>query len=108
MHVLTGKYLKEAADRYRDAARQIVAWRAIARDKRWRNPDEVRETFADVECVGDYVIFPIHQNRYRLVATIHYSRDSQGKLAEGHVWIRSFLSKKQYENAANWEKGVPR
>jgi mRNA interferase HigB len=108
MHVLAGKHLKDAAHRFPDAAKQIVAWRSIAKDKKWRNPGEVRETFADVDCPGDYVVFPIHQNRYRLVTTIHYSREKNGAITEGHVWIRSILSNKQYENAANWDKGVLR
>jgi len=108
MHVIAGKHLKEAANRFPNAAKQIAAWRSIAKDARWRSPDDVRAIFADVECVGDSVIFRIHQNKYRLVTTIHYSRESGGALAEGHVWIRAFLSNKQYENSANWDKGVPR
>lgn len=106
MHVLTEKHLKDASARFPSAAKQLVAWRAVAKDQRWRTPDEVRQTFADVEFAGDYVIFPIL--RRRLVTTIHYSRETGGATAEGHIWIRSFLSRKQYENPANWDKGVLR
>ena len=117
MHVVTGKYLKEAVDRFPDAAKQIAAWRTVAKDAQWRSPDDVKVTFADVDCVGDYVIFPIrqdhvilptHQEGYRLVTTIHYSRQLHGRVAEGHIWVRSFLTHQQYENTANWEKGVGR
>lgn len=97
MHVLTGKYLKEAVARFPAAAKSIASWRSIAKDKRWRNPDEVRETFADVEFAEDSVVFRMRQSKYRLVTTIHYSRDPKGNLAEGHVWVRSFLTQKQYE-----------
>ena len=117
MHVVTGKYLKEAVDRFPSAAKQIVAWRSIAKEAQWHSPGDVKVTFDDVDCVGDYVIFtihknyvilPVHQEGYRLVTTIHYSRESDGRIAEGHIWIRSFLTNKQYENPANWDKGVVR
>jgi mRNA interferase HigB len=108
MHVVTGKYLKEAVDRFPDAAKQIVAWRSVAKDAQWSSPADVKNIFVDVDSVGDYVVFRIHQNQYRLVTTIHYSRQQNGRGAEGHIWIRSFLTNKQYENTANWDKGVVR
>ncbi len=108
MHVLTQKHLKEAASRFPAAARQIAAWQSIAKDKRWRTPEDVKDTFADVDCDGDCVIFRIHQNKYRLVTTIHYAREKDGVVADGHIWIRAFLSNKQYEDPANWDKGVLR
>lgn len=108
MHVIADKHLKEATARFPNAAKQLVAWRSIARDKHWRTPDEVKETFADVEYAADYVVFRIQQNKYRLLATIHYSREAAGRVAEGHLWVRSFLSNKQYEDPANWDKGVIR
>ncbi|HEX4309880.1 MAG TPA: type II toxin-antitoxin system HigB family toxin [Acidobacteriaceae bacterium] len=106
MHVLSANHLKTAANRFRDASKPIAAWRSIASDKSWRSPEEVRETFADAECAGDQVVFRIHQDKYRLVTTIHYSREPKGILAQGHVWIRSFLTRQQYENAAKRGKGV--
>jgi len=117
MHVVTGRYLKEAADRYPDAANQLIAWRSLVKESQWRSPDDVKAMFADAEFVGDYVIFPILQNYvilpfsphgYRLATTIHYSHQQDGRIAEGHVWMRSFLTLKQFENTANWEKGVVR
>ncbi|HEY1498542.1 MAG TPA: type II toxin-antitoxin system HigB family toxin [Acidobacteriaceae bacterium] len=106
MHVVSANHLKAAADRFRDASKPIAAWRSIAKDKRWRSPEDVKETFADVEYLGDNVVFSIHQDKYRLVTTIHYSRQPKGNLAEGHIWIRSFLTRQQYEDAAKRGKGV--
>jgi mRNA interferase HigB len=108
MHVVTEKHLKEAAEQYPGAAAQVAAWRAIARDGHWRSFIDLQQVFADADCVGDYVVFKIHRNRYRLVTIIHYSRRPEGETAEGHIWIRSFLTDKQYENAGNWDKGVVR
>ncbi|MGC2299468.1 MAG: type II toxin-antitoxin system HigB family toxin [Acidobacteriaceae bacterium] len=108
MHVVTGKYLKEAVDRFPAAAKQTAAWRSVARDARWCSPADVKNIFADADFNGEYATFRIHQGQYRLVTTIHYSRQQNGRIAEGHIWIRSFLTEKQYENTANWDKGVVR
>ena len=80
MHVVTGKYLKEAVDGFPAAAKQIVAWRSVAKGAQWRSPADVKDNFADVDFVGDYVIFRIHRSLYRLVTTIHYSRGQNGRM----------------------------
>jgi len=108
MHVVTEKHLNRAMKQYPDAARQIMAWRKIAKAARWRNFEEVRQVFKDADCVKGYVIFNIRQNRYRLVTIIHYSRVRDGGTTEGHIYIRSFLTRKQYDYPANWDKGVTR
>jgi mRNA interferase HigB len=108
MHVVTEKYLKEAAEQYPGAAAPIAAWRAIAKDGRWRNFSDLQRVFADADRVDDFVVFRIGRNRYRLITIIHYGREAGGGTAKGHIWIRSFLTSQQYENAANWDKGVVR
>ena len=108
MHVVTEKHLNRAIEQYPDAAKQIMAWRIIAKAARWRNFVEVRQVFKDADDVKGYVIFNICQNRYRLVTIIHYSRIKDGRVTEGHIYIRSFLTHKQYDNPANRDKGVTR
>jgi mRNA interferase HigB len=106
MHIVTAKHLNEAAQQYPDAAHEIQAWHKIAKDARWRNFTEVRQVFKDADDVDGYVIFNIRHNRYRLVTVIHYSREKESRITEGHIYIRSFLTHKQYNNRANWNKGV--
>ena len=108
MHVVTEKHLNGAAEQYPETAKEILVWRKIAKAARWRNFMEVRQVFKDADDVGGYVIFNIRQNRYRLVTVIHYSREKDDRTTEGHIYIRSFLTHKQYDNRANWDKGVPR
>jgi mRNA interferase HigB len=108
MHVVTEKPLNRAMEQYPDAAREIAAWRKIAKAARWRNFVEVRQVFSDADDVKGYVVFNIRQNRYRLVTIIHYSRWKDGRITEGHIYIRSFLPHKEYDNPANWDKGVTR
>lgn len=106
MHIVTTKHLSEAAEQYQDAAKEIQAWRQIAKNARWRNFMEVRQVFRDADEIGGYVIFNIRHNRYRLVTIIHYSREKDGGITEGHIYVRSFLTHRQYDNPANWDKGV--
>ncbi len=108
MHVVTKKHLIEAQECYPDAAKELQAWYKIARAARWRNLVEVRQTFQDADDVDGRVIFNIRRNRYRLVTIIHYLREKQGANTEGHIYIRSFLTHRQYDNKTNWDKGVKR
>lgn len=108
MHVVTRKHLVEAEEQYPEAAREIRAWFRIAAEARWRNFLEVRQVFKDADDVDGYAIFNIRQNRYRLVTVIHYAREREGRVTEGHIYIRAFLTHRQYDNRANWEKGIKR
>jgi len=108
MHVVTRKHLSQAEEEYPDAAREIGAWYRIATDVRWRSFMEVRQVFNDADDVDGYVIFNIRRNRYRLVTIIHYAREKAGRITEGHIYIRSFLTHQQYDNRANWDKGAKR
>ena len=104
MHVITKAHLMEAASQYRDAADEISAWLQIVKNVRWTSFVDVRNVFRDADAVGGYVIFNIRHNRYRLVTIIHYAKERNGKLTEGHVYIRSFLTHKEYDSPANWDK----
>ncbi|MBB5315627.1 type II toxin-antitoxin system HigB family toxin [Tunturibacter empetritectus] len=108
MNVVTRKHLLEAETRCPEAANEIRAWYKIATAARWRNFVEVRQVFPDADAVEGYVIFNIRQNSFRLITIIHYSRQKASRITEGHIYIRSFLTHKQYDNTANWDKGVKR
>ena len=100
----TIKHLREAIGKYPDAASEIKAWVAVVKGARWHNLVEVRETFKDADNVKGYVVFNIRKNRYRLVTVIHYAKTSTEGWAQGHVYIRSFLTHKDYDNPANWDR----
>lgn len=106
MHVVTLRYLSGASAKYPDAKNEISAWYEIVKRARWKNFADVRKLFKDADVVGEYVIFNIRHNRYRLVTIIHYARERNGKQTMGHVYIRSFLTHKQYDDRANWDRGV--
>ena len=88
---------------YPDAANEIQAWTTIVEAVRWRNFDDVRSIFKDADLVDGYVIFNIRHNRYRLVTVIHYAKTIDQRQTQGHVYIRSFLTHKEYDNRSNWD-----
>jgi len=90
--------------RYPDAANEIKAWLAIVEGVRWHNFDEVRGIFKDADNVDGYVIFDIRRNRYRLITVIHYAKTTREMQTGGHVYIRSFLSHKEYDKRSNWDR----
>jgi mRNA interferase HigB len=104
VHIITRRHLNGAAKQYPDAANEIGAWAAIVREVRWHNFLEIRNTFKDADNVKGYVIFNIRQNRYRLITVIHYAKTDKVRRTEGHVYIRSFLTHKEYDNPANWDR----
>jgi mRNA interferase HigB len=104
VQVVTRKHLSEAIKNYPDAANEIKAWVGIVEAVRWRNFEEVRGIFKNADFVEGYVVFNIRHNRYRLITVIHYSKTTSEKQTEGHVYIRSFLTHKEYDNRSNWDR----
>ena len=83
---------------------QIVISSVFLPECRFIPATEVRGTFKDAGNVRGYVIFKVRQNRYRLITVIHYEKTTAQKRTQGHVYIRSFLTHKEYNNPANWDK----
>jgi len=106
MHIVTRKHLVEATELYPDAARELEAWYRIAANAQWRSFVEVRQVFADADAVEGYIVFNIRRNRYRLMTIPHYARERDARITQGHIYIRTFLTHRQYDNRANWDQGA--
>ncbi len=104
VHIVTRKHLSEAMQVYPDAATEIKAWVAIVEGVRWHNFAEVRLMFRDADYVNGYVVFNIRRNRYRLITVIHFAKTTDARRTEGHVYIRSLLTHKDYNDPRNWDR----
>jgi len=104
VYIVTRRHLSEARKQYPDAASEVEAWTGIVEAVRWHNFAEVREMFQDADYVNGYVVFNIRRNRYRLITVIHYAKTTEEMQTEGHVYIRSFLTHKEYDNPGNWDR----
>jgi mRNA interferase HigB len=106
MNIVTRKHLMDAAETYPDAARELLAWRKIVLTARWRSFVDVRRVFPDADTVDGFVVFNVRGNRYRLITVIHYSKDTGERITQGHIYIRSFLTHKEYDHKSNWNRGA--
>lgn len=104
MHLVSRRHLGEAITQYPGAASEIEAWAGIVEAVRWYNFAEVRAMFKDADYVNGYVVFNIRRNRYRLITVIHYAKTTEARQSDGHVYIRSFLTHKEYDNPSNWDR----
>lgn len=98
MKVFERQHLTAAKEKYQDAVTAIDSWYKAAENAKWQHIMEVRQTFSSASTVEGYVVFNIRGNNYRLVTVIRYP--------QGLIFIRSFLTHKQYEDRSNWDKGV--
>ena len=107
MNVLSKPRIEEASKKFPDAAKELAIWYRVTSRARWHDFNELRETFGDADRAGDYYIFNIRHNRYRLIVKIQFVAKKPDKTESiGFVYVRSFLTHKQYDNPGNWEKGV--
>ncbi len=104
MVVVTHKHLLEAAAEYPDAAAELAALEHIIEESQWQSFVELRATVPDADAVDGYVIFNVRGTRYRLITVMHYARTRGDRLTQGHCYIRSFLTHKQYDKKSNWDK----
>ena len=97
--MITRRKLVEAAKRHRAIGIALDAWYRTAKSARWKNLQEVRQTWssADGVPVGDkvFTVFNIGGNSFRLITGINY--DSQT------IFIKHVLTHAEYDKE-EWKK----
>lgn len=70
VNVISAKGLRElAADKSRDAQKDVRAWYKMARAADWRTFEDVRRYVKDADMVKGLLVFNICGNRYRLIVS---------------------------------------
>ncbi len=95
MHVISRKKLKEAALRHSEIEPALDAWFRIAKKAPWQNLADVRRTFASADVVGNWTVFNIKGNKYRLITEINYRF--------GRIYIRQVLTHAEYDQE-KWKR----
>jgi mRNA interferase HigB len=72
LRVISRLRLREFWTVHADAEDALRTWYAVARKAKWRKLVEVQESYAAAEAVGDFTVFNIKGNRYRLIAKVEY------------------------------------
>ena len=86
MRVISNKALTELAMVHRDAD---AAWRKIVGTGAFSNYAALRGAFNATDKVGDFYVFDIGGNKYRLISSIHFNRQM--------LFVRHVFTHKEYD-----------
>ena len=95
MRVISRKALREFADAHPEAETPLDDWYRTTKRLRWASLVHVRETYPHADMVGEFTIFNIGGNKYRLAACINYRT--------GKVFVRHVMTHEEYSKG-KWKK----
>jgi mRNA interferase HigB len=72
MHLISICNLREDAAKYPDLKKEIEDWHITVKKAEWQNLEDVRKIYRDAEAVGNFTVFNIKGNDYRLMVGINY------------------------------------
>ena len=72
-----------------DATASLLAWLRLAGHGSWRHPADVRHDWPSADVVGNFIVFNISGNKYRLVVYIDFTRHT--------IFIRYLLTHAEYD-----------
>ncbi len=87
--------LREFADAHKDAETPLDDWYRTVKRLRWGSLVDVRKTYPHADSVGEFTIFNIGGNKYRLATYINY------RTCE--VYIRHVMTHEEYSRQ-DWKK----
>jgi len=95
MHVISRKMLRQFWTQHPDSEKPLVRWFKIMQRTDFTTFEILRATFPSADKVGDFIVFNISGNKYRLIAAIHFNR--------GKVYIRHVLTHQDYDRG-DWKR----
>jgi mRNA interferase HigB len=89
MHIVSRKRLLEFAEIHADAADRLDSWYRVAKSAEWVNLVSIRQTYPAADAVGNFTVFNIKGNDYRLITSIVY--------ATQRIYIKYVLTHSEYD-----------
>jgi mRNA interferase HigB len=89
MHLISIRNLRTDAARYPNTEKLINNWYTTVRKAKWQNLEDVRQIYRDAEAVGNFTVFNIKGNDYRLIVGIDYENQT--------VYYKYFLTHAEYD-----------
>ncbi|WP_353930801.1 type II toxin-antitoxin system HigB family toxin [Okeanomitos corallinicola TIOX110] len=86
--------LRNDAAKYPDIKKQIEDWNTTVKKSEWQNLEDVRKVYRDAEGVGNFTVFNIKGNNYRLIVGINYETQK--------VFYKYLLTHAEY-NKEKWK-----
>ena len=95
MHVITRKRLNEFAEKHPDLRSALANWHRLMKRGAFRSFAQLRGTFPSADLVGKLTVFNVGGNKARLIAALHFNRQT--------VYIRAVLTHREYDTEA-WKE----
>ncbi|MEH2163866.1 MAG: type II toxin-antitoxin system HigB family toxin [Nostoc sp.] len=73
MHIISRKKLRKFCQKYADSCDALNNWYKAANKSTWNNLTEVQAVYPEAEAVGNFTVFNIKGNKYRLIVDLVYS-----------------------------------
>lgn len=89
MRVISFSRLRKFYEKHSDAETSLRVWNKTTEAADWQNFAEVRKTYRAASQVGNFVVFNIGGNKYRLITSINYKTKK--------VYIRDVLTHSEYD-----------
>ncbi len=90
MRVISNKALKDFAELHTQADTLLQAWRQLIESRDFGSFADLKQVFNSVDRVGDFYVFNIGGNKYRLIAAIHFDKQ--------RLFIRHVFTHTQYNH----------
>lgn len=90
LRVISNKALVDFATTYPDASTPLQAWRKVMESGKFQHFAGLKSVMNSVDRVGDFYVFDIGGNKYRLVTAIHFNRQM--------AFIRQVLTHTEYDD----------
>lgn len=74
MRVISNKALKDFSVIHPQAEIALQAWRQLIESREFGGFFDLKKAFNSVDRVGDFYVFNIGGNKYRLIAAIHFDK----------------------------------
>ena len=95
MRVFSLRTLRDFWERYPDAETPLKTWFRNAERAEWNNLSEVKTTYPHADLVGDFTVFNIGGNKYRLIVRVDYQYK--------RVFILAILAHSEY-GQGDWKE----
>jgi mRNA interferase HigB len=89
MHLISIRNLRSDSAKYPDTQIVIEEWYKVVKTVSWQNLEEVKQIYRDTEAVGNFTVFNIKGNKYRLIVDINYVNLT--------IYYKYFLTHAEYD-----------
>ncbi len=97
MHIVSYKAIDDFCEIHKEARKVMDEWHERVCEVQWWKFADMRSTFPTADALGDFTVFDIGGNNYRIIAVVRYARMSlKGHPETGRVYIRHVLTHAEY------------